>query len=154
MVVTDPYRPKSALRLVAAIAVLGAGGVATIGIGASLLIVGHVCGDSGGCSRVSNVDELLAVVLCMATYLGCTALATRILLGRGALRAAGPARAAGLVASLAPLFPAALLATLWVNERHHGHVIAVTTFVCTAVPYGVMWLVLARRLVRSNATGP
>jgi hypothetical protein len=144
------------VRFLAAVVVIGVGGIATIGIGASLLIVGHVCGENGaGCAAVSNGDVVAAIVLCTATYIGCTALAARIMLGRGALHTAGPARYAVLVISLVPLFPVALLITLWVNEHHHGHAIAVTTFLCAAVPPFLIWAVLARRLAPPRSTaGP
>lgn len=143
-------------RFLAAVVVIGVGCVAAIGIGASLLIVGHVCGEGGtGCTAASNGDVLAAIVLCAATYLGCTALAARIVLGRGTFRAAGPARAAALLVSLVPLFPVALLITLWVNEHQHGHAIAVTTFLCAAIPPFLLWAALARRLTRTSAAaGP
>jgi hypothetical protein len=151
-----PHSLTQIVRPLAAVVVIGVGGIATIGIGASLLIVGHVCGESGaGCTAASNGDVFAAIVLCTATYIGCTALAARIMLGRGAFHAAGPARAAALLITLIPLFPMALLITLWVNEHHHGHAIAVTTFLCAAVPPLLLWAVLARRLAAPSATaGP
>ena len=60
---------------------------------------------------------------------------------------AGAVRFATAVLLLAPLFPAATLVTLWVNEHQHGHTTAVAVFALCGGAYLAGWLAFVARMV-------
>ena len=138
-------RWEIALRAAGGVAVCGLGGIAALAIGATATF--SLCGDGEvDCTPRSTTSSLVAGLLFAAVvYLFAITIAAWLISPRAV--SAGAARFAAAVLLLAPLFPVATLATLWVNEHQHGHTTAVAAFALCGGVYLAGWLAFLRRMV-------
>jgi hypothetical protein len=140
-------RPRLGLALRAAggVAVCGLGGIAALAIGATATF--SFCGDGEvDCTPGPSTSSFVAGVLFAAVvYLFAVTMAAWLISPRTV--SAGAVRFATAVLLLAPLFPAATLVTLWVNEHQHGHATAVAAFALCGGAYLAGWLAFVGRMV-------
>ena len=129
-----------------ALLIIAGGGVAALVTGVVLTIGNHAfCGDSGSCTPLTYGDIAAALAICSIIYFAAVTVAAGLALAQP-LSEIGRWRRIVLVAGLSLLVPSSLLVTLWVNEHHHGHAVAVATFVVASIPGLLAWLALARAL--------
>jgi hypothetical protein len=139
-----------ALRVAGGVAVCGLGGIAALAIGATATF-SHFCGDGEvDCTPGPTTSSFVASLLfACVVYLFAITMAAWLISPHTV--SAGAMRFVIAVLLLAPLFPAATLVTLWVNEHQHGHATAVAVFALCGGAYLAGWLAFVSRMVPAAA---